>query len=171
MGADIHGFLEVKKKSEWKCKGEIPRNRCYDMFGILADVRNFVNAIPISKPKGTPKNVTKETEEGLEQWFMDGHSYSWLNWNEIEKYNWEQIFHDGRISTIERETGREIDKASYSYAAECNKSPDKFEYKYLDRVAKDIVKKCGWKDFFDKMKKLADKHGSKNVRIVFWFDN
>lgn len=168
MGCDIHGTLEVKENEEWKRICEIPDDRNYDWFGIIAGVRNYVNATPISHPKGIPLKVSKETRKLLESWDLDGHSHSYLTLAEIEAYDWEQIFHDGRISTVEKATGEEWSKASYTSPNFINR--ERFELKYLDRVAKDLISPT-WKKFLNKMRRLSKKYGKENVRIVFFFDN
>ena len=52
MGTDIRGFLEIKKGEGWEYIEDIPRCRFYDTFAILYGARNYIEAIPISEPKG-----------------------------------------------------------------------------------------------------------------------
>jgi len=168
MGCDIHGYLEVKIKERWNSIKEIPKDRAYDMFGILADVRNYVNAKPISGPKGVPEDASDFVAQEIVDWDIDGHSHSWLTWEEISKYDWEQKSLDERVSTIEKATGKELSKASYTYLQD--KPDPRFELKHLERIMKELVPQS-WKDFFDDMKDFAERFGAENVRIVFWFDN
>ena len=79
MGCDIHGFLEIRQKS-WICLKEIPKIRCYDIFGILAGVRNYINAKPISAPKGIPEDASEEALEKINMWVFYGHSYSFAGY-------------------------------------------------------------------------------------------
>lgn len=168
MGCDIHGTLEVKENKKWKFIDKLPDDQSYDWFGIIAGVRNYVNAKPISKPKGIPSKLSKESEKLIEGWDLASHSHSWLTLEEIETYDWEQTFHDGRISTVEKATGKELYKASYTNPNVVDFS--RFELKHLDRTAKNLIPHS-WKKLLNKMKKLGKKYGKENVRITFFFDN
>ncbi len=143
MGCDIHGFVEIKRNDKWKLSDvEIPEDRSYDTFAILAGVRNYVNAIPISEPKGLPEDLSEESKnddniQHLEYWQEgDGHSFSWLTLKEILDYNWEQEFADSRN-----------------------------DYKLVK--AKDAI--CNsWTCFITYLKTVELE--PENIRIVFWFD-
>ncbi len=181
MGCDIHGHLEVcwgKSKSWWHVCN-IPDDRNYDLFGVFAGVRNYVNAIPISEPKGLPDNIGFIVKRDVKRLGIDGHSHSWLTWKEIKEHDWDQTSIDGRVSTIKLSTGKEIGKASYTSLQdkpieEVHESG--FDLKHLERAAKDLVSFV-WRGFFDFMRHLAEGddgaegYGEENVRIVFWFDN
>ena len=170
MGCDIHGFLEIRQKS-WICLKEIPKIRCYDIFGILAGVRNYINAKPISAPKGIPEDASEEALEKINMWVFYGHSYSWLDWHEIKSYNWNQKFKDRKLSKIDKKTGKELSKALYFRGITGETEKGNYKYRFLERTAENIAEKCGWKEFFVEMKKLAMEYGEHNVRIIFWFDN
>ena len=173
MGCDIHGYLEVVH-SETYIDGicNIPRDRSYDWFGILADVRNYADSKPISHPKGMPEKVCYEMKDKVEGYGGNGHSHSWLSWKEIRDHDWDFASRDTRISTIDIETGKEKGKASYTYLQddpeECKRLG--VELKYLDRKAGDLIPFI-WKGFLDFMAYLSEKWGDENVRIVFFFDN
>jgi len=181
MGCDIHGFLEYRYANDksWWDMCTIPDDRNYDLFGILAGVRNYVNATPISKPKGIPEDASYRVKDGIKDWGVDGHSHSWLTWKEIKEYNWAEKYQDGRVSTIVINTGKELGKASYTSLQE--ESAEELAKRgiklvYLERTAKDLIP-FEWKGFFDYMRYLAEGdestsgYGDENVRIVFWFDN
>lgn len=101
MGCDIHLFVEKKENNIWKkVYGDFCDDRDYDLFSILADVRNgsgFAGCdtgtgfIPISKPKGLPKDVSKEIQEEYDDWDIDGHSHSWHTLKDLLEYDWTQI--------------------------------------------------------------------------------
>lgn len=168
MGCDIHGFLEIRNQDEvWEAKDRIPDDRDYDWFGILAGVRNYTNTRPIAEPRGIPFGVSDEVKEKIDSWGMDGHSHSWLTYKDISEHDWDYASVDGRKSTIDRKTGEELGKASFS--SRWDTQLDKFEYKHLPRIAKDLVSES-WKLFLNNMALLAVRYGSENVRIVFWFD-
>jgi hypothetical protein len=84
----------------WWCKGsKVAREwyggRNYDLFAMLADVRNgrgFAGCYtgsgfkPISDPKGLPSDVCWEIKEESDRWGCDGHSHSYLTVKELLEY-------------------------------------------------------------------------------------
>ena len=116
MGTDIHMIAEVRKDGVWhtflddifvKWEGtQFERQTCipydgrnYGLFAILADVRNGVGFAgfrtgekfnPISKPKGYPEDIAKESYGFLgDEWRH--HSASYLTLKEIFDFDWTQI--------------------------------------------------------------------------------
>lgn len=113
MGTDIHMVAEVRKDGvwhtlsdknfvrwegtdyeDWVCCPYSDRN--YNLFGILADVRNgrgFGGSRTgekfnsISKPKGYPVDICENSWEYLSQ----EHSASYLNLKEIFDFDWTQL--------------------------------------------------------------------------------
>lgn len=109
MGTDIHMACEVRnpKTKKWKTLvKEVFRNtftgeptaepysgRNYNLFAILADVRNGFGLHgkatgeefePISLPKGLPEDMDPKTEG-----FLSGdHSQSWVSLKELQDYDW-----------------------------------------------------------------------------------
>ena len=173
MGCGIHGYLELVYSEDYVdgiCN--IPHGRAYDWFGIIAGVRNYANATPISEPRGLPDEVSWEMKDEVKGYGPDGHSHSWLSYKDFKEYDWDQVSLDGRVSTIDKETGKEKGKASYTWLQD---DPEKceemgVELKHLNRVAKDLVPYI-WQGFLKFMEHLADKYGDEKVRIVFFFDN
>lgn len=142
MGTDIHMAAEVRKNGKWhlvtecvfphydfdynKEKGKLEfkvsdkktfcpyDNRNYDLFAMLADVRNgfgFAGCVtgehinPISKPKGYPEDMCDELRSDLgehdDDWWdseeydkrphlSDEHSGSYLTLKELLAYDWTQ---------------------------------------------------------------------------------
>ena len=127
MGCDIHLFVEVKKNDKWcyhpveeTCRtGEfwdedkkqpmtdydklfahpLHVDRNYDLFSILANVRNgygFAGCLtgmgfhPIASPRGVPKNASREYLEQVAGWGADGHSHSYLTLHELQMFDWDQ---------------------------------------------------------------------------------
>lgn len=91
MGTDIHPYVEAQDDGGvWRyvpfIKLEINRN--YDLFGILADVRNGAGLEPISEPRGLPKDVAPETKA----LYRDECDYaeSWVTLQELYDYDWSQ---------------------------------------------------------------------------------
>lgn len=73
--------------------------RNYDLFAILADVRNgsgFAGCdtgdgfVPIDEPRGLPVDVSPEVKADSDRWDCDGHSHSWFGLKELLSYNWLQ---------------------------------------------------------------------------------
>lgn len=126
MGCDIHCYAEVKRGNRWVKVGKVftntwyrpekkvekwekwnkPKtdqpydNRNYDLYGILANVRNgrgFAGCdmgdgfIPIDMPRGLPSDVSDKVKKISDGWGCDGHSHSYFTLEELLKYNWTQI--------------------------------------------------------------------------------
>lgn len=71
--------------------------RNYDLFAILANVRNgrgFAGVItgegfkPIAYPRGVPADASPEYQQYVEEWGVDGHSHSYLTLRELLEYDW-----------------------------------------------------------------------------------
>jgi hypothetical protein len=116
MGCDIHLYVEVKQgDGTWKAADEwitdedgwlhVPYGkkyydeRNYDLFAILADVRNgrgFAGIKtgegfnPISLPKGLPEDVSPQVKKCSDNWGVDGHSHSWHTIADLLAYDWNQ---------------------------------------------------------------------------------
>ena len=113
MGCDIHTNVEVrqpdgswKSHQEWSQedsymspKDELMDSRNYDLFAILADVRNgrgFAGIVtgqgfvPMATPRGVPDDASPEYKAWVEQWDGDGHSHSYFTVAEIMAYDWTQ---------------------------------------------------------------------------------
>lgn len=79
--------------------------RNYDLFAILANVRNghgFIGCdtgdgfipiffIPISMPRDLPGDISPEVKAQADDWGADGHSHSWLTLKELLEYDWQQV--------------------------------------------------------------------------------
>lgn len=114
MGCDIHFFVEKKVDGAWQLQGEVaPDNegwpgftgpkfydgRNYNLFAILADVRNGWGFAGIKtgegfKPIGDARGVPEDASEGYKQlvngWGVDGHSHSHFLLRELLDYDWTQ---------------------------------------------------------------------------------
>lgn len=87
--------------------------RNYDLFAMLADVRNgrgFAGIKtgegfnPIAEPKGLPDDASKQMKKAAEDYGEDGHSHSYLTLAELEKYDWDQVTqHQGYVTSYEYE--------------------------------------------------------------------
>jgi hypothetical protein len=97
MGCDIHYLVQTKRENgEWKNEG-IPEDasfygRNYELFAILASVRNYYGIKPICTPKGLPLDLSEEDRENLEDIYTgDAHSFSYYSLKDIKEYDWDQI--------------------------------------------------------------------------------
>lgn len=146
MGCDIHDFIEYRNSGEpWQPigkwthypygpsddKSEVlePRypqdywygDRNYNLFSILADVRNGYGFAgvdtgtgfrPISKPRGLPHDVSREIRTYSDWYGSDGHSHSHLTLGEILSYDWTQTtVHTGVIDIKSYNSWRDYGKA------------------------------------------------------------
>ena len=115
MGCDIHCYAERKNKDgKWEIVGNKEKeeedgcinidykpyvNRNYNLFAILANVRNGTAFAgyktgegfnPISNPKGVPSDASEDYASITEQWVGDGHSHSYFTLRELLDYDWTQ---------------------------------------------------------------------------------
>lgn len=115
MGCDIHLYVEKRQDGKWVSadawvededmpgrktlpyKGHFYNNRNYDLFAILADVRNGKGFAgcgtgsgfePLSPPKGLPPDVCEEIKIESDSLGSDGHSHSWCTLAELLSYDW-----------------------------------------------------------------------------------
>lgn len=113
MGCDIHFYVEKKVDGAWKLQGELVNDdgckyvsgpdfydgRNYNLFAILADVRNgrgFAGIKtgegfnPISDPRGVPDDASDEYKQLVDCWDADGHSHSHHTLRQLLDYDWTQ---------------------------------------------------------------------------------
>lgn len=116
MGCDIHLYVEKKIDGQWQILGDFEREenddggtwisggrfysgRNYNLFAILADVRNgrgFAGCKtgegfqPISEPRGVPDDASPEYKAIVDQWDVDGHSHSFHTLRQLLDYDWTQ---------------------------------------------------------------------------------
>lgn len=122
MGCDIHFYVERRVDDKWitadkwtpnKYAGEegepaqsveyddhFYHGRDYNLFAILADVRNgrgFAGIktgegfVPIAEPRGIPDDACHEYKEVAERYGSDGHSHSYFTVAELLAYDWTQV--------------------------------------------------------------------------------
>jgi hypothetical protein len=217
MGCDIHLHVEKKVDGQWNRweRTEVVTwpsgyrtaenyygysGRNYDLFGMLADVRNgrgFAGCDtgdgfkPISMPKGFPEDASYEVEKDKDCWEGDGHSHSYLTLSELLAYDWEQktksrgIISEEQYQKFDREKGPEtysggisgpgirvVSESDYlALKANGDLSPD---VRWHIQVEWGVTYKNEAGSFYTKtlprLKELAE-GDPESVRIVFWFDN
>jgi hypothetical protein len=223
MGADIHMYAEKynKEKNQWVKIGDVFNNkyywpeqeidkynqpmtdqpyqgRNYDLFAILADVRNgygFAGCdtgdgfIPISEPKGLPEDVSPEIQEESDSWDGDGHSHSYLTVKEVMEYDWSQttkhrcfVQIDDYIEMLRK--GENIPESACGMVSggkvehiteeqfRNNDFDSNNPYVYVRYEYEETYRESIGDFFFEntinELKKLGD---PKEIRMVFWFDN
>lgn len=229
MGCDIHCYAEKKENGKWvkvvkafpnryydpskenkidddgyewnpEFKDEPYSGRNYDLFGILADVRNgrgFAGIQtgegfnPICDPKGLPIDVSDEVKKSSDDWGSDGHSHSWFTLKELQDYDWMQTTKNYGVINVEqykefKQTGKVPDNycGGVSGGSVINVSNEEMDELISNNSfvsGKEYYTRIGWAttykdavgDFFFgvTMKTLEKISTPENVRIVFWFDN
>ena len=168
--------------------------RCYDLFALLADVRNRNDITPISEPKGLPDDISKEIEEEADVWKYDGHSYSYYTLAELNEYiethknvcftnggyvsrseyvtflkegcpsSWCGGVGGGTVMIISNEEMDEILANTYK-----GYDSDKSYYTYINWEENEISD-TGLDSIVERLATVSDDN-DENVRMVFWFDN
>lgn len=226
MGCDIHCYAEVNKNGIWEKVGSVFKNetydwyknnkteipsylseftdepydgRNYDLFAMLADVRNgsgFAGCdtgdgfVPISMPKGLPDDVSNGVKERYEDWCNDGHSCSWLTLNELLSYDWygQKTKHRGYFSL---ESYKKFKNGEENFGC-CGDvsgqnvikiNPEEYDTMLKENAFnhfKSYYVHCEWESTYfesaeyfvkDVLPKLKELGTPDTVRLVFWFDN
>lgn len=119
MGCDIHAKVQVREGGVWRTieapvekRGEGSLwefefehwpglgDRNYDHFAVLANVRNDGNIMPISKPKGLPKDMQTFGFD-VEDYALGDHSQSWVDLLELLGYPWDREVTKTGVITFE----------------------------------------------------------------------
>lgn len=203
MGCDIHMWAEVKKSPEqkWKAvKKYFYDGRNYDLFAILADVRNgrgFAGCDtgdgfnPINEPRGIPEDASDFYKKQVEEWDVDGHSHSWFTLAELKAFDWTQTTkHRGWVDVEQFKVFQAKGKPeSWSGMVEggmvkhISNAEMKRRIKENNFGVRDYYTLVEWKETYaesanefltetiPKLEKLFKLKNAYNVRIVFFFDN
>ena len=183
MGTDIHIAAEIFKDGRWRLADvDLPENRNYWAFAVLADVRNGYGfagidkgdpITPISEPRGLPENMSTElraildrTEVDDDSWFWLGdHSFSWVTLRELLDYDLDApLTQRGMVSpenaTRFRETGQPPD-SWHGWTSKPNY--ERIEWEVPIRKRASLIPML-----IDEIKDLGE---PENVRLVFGFDD
>jgi hypothetical protein len=132
MGCDIHGHIERRTANGWEYLPDayFPDGRNYNVFAILADVRNghgFAGIKTgegfnfIAEPRGLPNDMSPElqriakgeTSEDDYRWLGD-HSRSWLTLRELFEFDYLQETQIQGYITLEQYAKLEHERARYN---------------------------------------------------------
>lgn len=105
MGCDIHFYVEKKNpEGKWESADtwkreygmlDVPNEKAfydgrnYDLFGMLADVRNGTHGEEYTPISNDLKGVPADASAGYKKAGEDGHSHTWYLLSELLAYDWE----------------------------------------------------------------------------------
>lgn len=154
MGCDIHAHIEILVNDEWIYYTPVNIARNYDVFAKMAGVRNYESIEAISKPRGLPKDISVMTRLHRESLNVDGHSDSYLDYNEIvQLIDW--------MKETQKMTTLCDDGSRISY-------PEKWEWSFFGERNGFLFGNTiyNWKKHPEDYPDFI-----KDIRLVFWFDN
>lgn len=204
MGCDIHMCMErnrtINSEKSWRNVDYFQHNgysdyyddepvlnlvpvydgRNYNLFALLAGVRNRSNVKPIDQPRGIPDDISNITKKEYEQWIGDAHSTSYFTVKEImdfHKVNPTKIFH-GMISPQQQEELKNgilpdtwcggTNQPGYQMCSWEDESPLRWLVDVLiDRIAENEY--MYYRDDNHKRERVYEV--AHDYRIIFWFDN
>jgi len=214
MGTDIHGYAEVRRRGAWEKVGAVfpyhwfdptfpeseqnPRltdefftERNYNLFAILADVRNDHGAfVPIDTPRGLPDDLSVEMRAIVAARRDRPHDESYLTLAELLAFDWDgwQTPYRGVIPEREWEHYRKYGRPRHWLPAIIEGPPivvlDEPDYMALrlhpalhDRSKNYFIRAAWTESYADAVApfitqvlgKLVLLGKPEDVRIVFWF--
>lgn len=172
MSCDINLHAEQKVNNKWErleTNGPLYPNQNYELFAILANVRNAHNITPIALPKGLPKDVSDEIHRYFEKdKLKPPYGMSWLTLKELLEFNWDKtISIRAWVDEKDAQAYRANGTIPLSFSREFASGPDveliEWKESYFD-VADDF-----WHFVMPFLKSVANDDRTDEVRIVFWF--
>ncbi len=144
----------------------------YELFAMLAGVRNYYQIKPIAEPRGLPTDLSSFVAERAEAWYGDAHNYSWLTLQELKGFDWtgHNFTRRAFVTTEDAERYRAIG-VQPSCIIRCgdNPGPPPPRHEYFEWM---VTYAEEAKDFLERTVPKLEKFGEPgDVRIVFWFDN
>jgi len=170
VNIDPHIFNEYQK--EFRAKG-IAEDRDYELFCILAGVRDRQGVKPIDSPRGIPDDCHDITRSRYEYYSGDAHTPSYFSLGELKEYQDScdgQIKRSGMISPEQHEALLNGEKPD----AWCQGTTD------ASWVHAEWTDKCNpIESFISKIENYLNcilysyelRNKVCNFRVVFWFDN
>ncbi|WP_300673633.1 hypothetical protein [Desulfoluna sp.] len=192
MGTDINLYAEKKvgdkwvlatgmEKNEWydpnnPLKSEfspiqIEVGRNYDLFALLAGVRNYSDVESISDPRGLPNDVCQEISAEYKTYEDASFSPSWLLVSELEQFDWEKVIQkegmvDKHVANLfaGNPMGFPVDK--WPKDIQCSYARWKRDGVSV-RWREKAIDISSWYLLKDKVDNLCN---NLTIRFVFWFD-
>lgn len=201
MGCDIHIYTEKKKsingKDEWvNCDNwklnpyfidgndegaskfsinEVYGNRNYNLFSVLAGVRNYHENKYICEPRGLPEDVSDIVKAESDSWDCVGHSHSYFTLAELKVFKKENNIQK-YAGLMSPENAEKVDAGEMpeSWCQGTNiKTYVRREWQREGSPLDDLIKELDQRlkeEFWVYNEKDIVEAESK-FRIVFWFDN
>lgn len=173
MGCDIHEHYEIRLNGRWEVaelhplpdtSGLSPEEedrifeahwahplelgRDYDLFALLAGVRNTIEIEPIAVPRGLPGDLSAALQAAWAEAEVWCHHSSWLTLDELLRFDWDQPLRDLDLSEVG--VNRRLDREVRTYR-DLGQATG-----LLSRVVPYL------------QTRVAD---PADLRVVFWFDN
>jgi hypothetical protein len=172
MGCDIHAYIEYKEKEgeEWRSFGHEYFYLCrdYDMFAVMAGVRNYKEYEPVSEPKGLPEDIAWQAKQGNTLYIVykdecDDEGYvTEETANDWISRGYSKMVGDRRVTHPDWHTHSWL---TLNELRECFKRVEKIvigqEHPRCFDVSHDCLMAC---------MEAIEKRGYTS-RLVFWFDN
>lgn len=158
MGADIHGFWEVRDHTgNWMAIDTINPQRNYMWFGIIAGIRGGPDIGTAGR--GVPPSPSGAYRDLLDTWGVDLHSHTWLSRREVIEACKEL---DNRMT----ESYNETVETPYEVIPNSDTTLNQLIVGWGDR------EHIAW-DWFGTLKDLMSKTGdiNSNIRMVVCFDS
>lgn len=160
---------ESERFNYWVNKGDAEIPRDYEVFALLAGVRNTNEIKPIALPKGEPETDNEFSDEFknvLEAWNGDAHSTSYLTLAELKKADIEQEIYDRHVITDKDKDGKIIGTALMTTGRHFGDVGKRKVFGLWDRD------KENWDKILVSLEALkAEDYTDDDVRLVFFFDN
>ena len=198
MGYDIHLYVERKREicnvEKWVNIGRWKINpfhlddeeqemtlvalcdaRNYELFAMLANVRNRSGNPFIAEPRGLPDDCGEIVSKASKYWGCDGHSHSFFTLRELKIFSegHKTVKHSG-LMTAEGAKLVDSGKMPHSWWQGGNQTDDVYrEWSEERDVMKPLIEKIEERKkenfwiYDDKEHPELDEQ----IRIVFWFDN
>jgi hypothetical protein len=178
MPTDIYDYAEIRQGGVWGKVGDAFDNpffdpnhaagednkpledhplvwRSYQAFAFLADVRNYREVEPISKPRGLPPDVSAEVAAEAARWRGNGaYGHSWTSLRDLVEHKWPADSHANRL----------VSYTIPALLALIAPEPDVFPL-LTAALLGDALAAKGLSDWLEENGKLR----LDDVRMVFWF--
>lgn len=159
-------MIERKAKYGWTNSGKPDLGRDYEMFSVLAGVRNSYGLKPIAEPRGMAEDACSEFEAWHKQWDSDAHSASWVTLAEMKAFDLNQEFYDDRLITSKDASGK--------ITGTCASTSGQHLGPVGDRKVFSVWGDANWQALIAELQHVKDYYelaSDDDVRLSFFFDN